>query len=119
MQKSIESIYSCWNNGDLEGVQSAFAELGPKGYSIEYVGNPPLDGPAAVQDMWDNYAGTCTTDIVQLIVNGDEAAALIHNNLKTADGITTLPSIETYRVENGALTVRYYHRTPESSDPTE
>ena len=119
MQAIIESIYRCWNDGDRDGVQSAFAALGPKGYTIEYVGSPPLNGPAAVQDMWANYAGTCTTDIVQLIVNGDEAAALIHNNLKAADGITTLPSIETYRVQDGVLAVRYFHHTPEGTCLTE
>jgi uncharacterized transporter YbjL len=115
MEDTIKSIYSSWNAGDLSGVLTAFAALGPKGYTIEYVGEAPLEGVAAVQDMWNNYAGTCTTDIVQLIVNGNEAAALIHNNVKTDDGVMTLPSIETYHVNDGVLAVRYFHQTPPGS----
>jgi len=115
MEEHIRSIYSCWNDGDRDGVLAAFDALGPKGYTIEYVGNAPLDGKAAVQDMWDNYGGTCTTDITQLIVNGDEAAALIQNNVHSDEGTTTLPSIETYHVKDGVLAVRYFHQAPEGS----
>jgi len=111
MEDTIRSIYSCWNENDRQGVLDAFRALGPKGYTIEYVGNAPLDGDAAVQDMWDNYAGTCTVDIVELIVNDNEAAALIHNHVKGENGITTLPSVETYKVDDGSLTVRYFHRS--------
>lgn len=111
MEDLIRSIYTRWNAGDREGVLNAFASLGPNGYSIEYVGHAPVDGEAAVADMWDNYAGTCTTDVVELIVNGDEAAALISNNLTTERGVEAMPSIETYHVRDGALLVRYFHRT--------
>lgn len=111
MEANIRSIYTHWNAADREGVMGAFRALGPNGFTVEYVGNDPLDGQQAVDEMWDQYAGTCTTDIVQLLVNGSEAAALIHNNLQTPDGIVTIPSIETYKVEGGVLEVRYFHKT--------
>lgn len=112
-ETTIRAIYDRWNEGDIEGVLAAFSALGPNGYTIEYVGEPPLDGIAAAKDMWSRYGGTCKTDVMQLLVNGGEAAALIHNRVQEANGAeTVLPSIETYRAENGRLTVRYYHQTP-------
>lgn len=111
MEAAIRSIYRLWNSADREGVLAAFRSLGPGGFTIEYVGSDPIDGKMAIDDMWDQYAGICTTDIVELLVNGNEAAALIHNNLKSDDDIVTLPSIETYRVQDGVLEVRYFHKT--------
>ena len=115
MEEHIRAIYAHWNRENLEGVLDAFRSLGPKGYTIEYIGDKPLDGEAAVRDMWEKYGGSCTTDIAHLIVNGDEAAALIHNNIKGESGVTTVPSIETYLVRDGELSVRYYHDTPEGA----
>lgn len=111
MEAAIRSIYTLWNTQDREGVLAAFRSLGPSGFTIEYVGSEPIDGISAVDDMWKQYAGTCTTDVVELLVNGDEAAALIHNNLQRDGGIVTMPSIETYKVKDGFLEVRYFHQT--------
>ncbi|MCB2044598.1 MAG: hypothetical protein H6915_00590 [Novosphingobium sp.] len=110
MEATIRSIYALWNAADREGVLNAFRALGPQGFTIEYVGSAPLDGKVAVDDMWDQYAGSCTTDVVELLVNGTEAAALIHNKLQTEDGVVTIPSIETYKVADGVLEVRYFHK---------
>jgi len=111
METTIRSIYAHWNAQDRAGVLAAFQTLGPEGFTIEYVGSEPLDGTQAIINMWEQYAGTCTTDVVTLLVNGNEAAALIHNNLKQDDGIKTIPSIETYKVTDGVLEVRYFHQT--------
>ena len=111
MEATIRSIYELWNAQDRDGVLAAFQKLGPQGFTVEYVGNQPVEGTQAVIDMWEQYAGTCTTDVVTLLVNGNEAAALIHNNLTQDDGIRTIPSIETYKVADGVLEVRYFHET--------
>ncbi len=111
-ENTIRAIYNCWNSGDLKGVLTAFAALGPKGFTVEYVGQAPLDGIAAVEDMWARYGGTCTTDVEQLLVNGNEAAALINNRIHLPEGgENAMPSIETYKVEDGELLVRYFHQT--------
>lgn len=115
MEEIIRSIYSHWNDGNLDDVLGAFTALGPKGFTIEYAGEQPLDGKAAVQDMWDNYGSICKTEVIELIVNGDEAAALIHNNVQGENSIDSLPSFEIYKVENGQLNVRYFHKTPEGT----
>jgi SnoaL-like domain len=115
-EQPIRAIYECWNADDLPGVLAAFSSMGPDGFTVEYVGEVPLEGVAAVQDMWNTYGGTCKTDVVHLLVNGSEAAALIHNRIRNADGTeTVLPSIETYRIEEGRLAVRYFHQAPEGS----
>ncbi|MDI1296371.1 MAG: hypothetical protein PSY12_10880, partial [bacterium] len=57
------------------------------------------------------YGGQCTTEPVEVIVNGSEGAAYVANHLQTADGIVTLPSLETYKVESERLTIRYFHRS--------
>jgi len=115
-EDTIRAIYTRWNEKDPEGVMAAFTALGPKGFTVEYVGQPPLDGAAAVEDMWANYGGACSTDVIELLVNGHEAAALISNRIHHADGSeTAIPSIETYKVSDGRLEVRYFHRTPEAA----
>ena len=114
-EETIRSIYDCWNDGNKDGVIAAFRDLGPAGFTVEYVGEAPLDGMAAVEDMWENYAGTCTTDVVELLVNGNEAAALIQNNVNSDAGVTSLPSIETYHLKGNKLVVRYFHQAPEGS----
>jgi hypothetical protein len=110
MEDTIRAIYTRWNAVDREGVMAAFRSLGPAGFTVEYVGNDPIDGEAAVDEMWGQYAGTCTTDVVELLVNNCEGAVLVHNNLQTENGIVTMPSIETYKVTDGVLEVRYFHR---------
>jgi len=115
MEETIRSIYSCWNEGDHEGMMQAFRTLGPKGFTVEYVGSDPIEGEAAVQQMLDEYGGTCTVEIAELLVNGDEAAAFILNHVHGNDGTITLPSIETYNISKGQLAVRYFHRTPEQA----
>ena len=112
---TISAIYSEWNAGNLDGVLEAFRALGPGGFTVEYIGSEPLEGVAAVKDMWDNYGGVCRTEIVHLIVNDNEAAAVIHNIIAADGSETTLPSIETYRIEGDRLYVRYYHDEPQSA----
>jgi hypothetical protein len=109
MESNIRAIYTSWNAGNLEAVLAAFSALGPQGYKIEYVGNAPLDGKPALEEMWSQYGCSCTVDIVELLVNGNEAAVMVHNNVQTPEGIVTMPSIETYKVSDGSLIVRYYH----------
>lgn len=111
MEANIKAIYARWNAGDLEGVLAAFSALGPRGFSVEYVGNAPLEGQVALEEMWSQYGGSCTVDLVELLVNGNEAAVMVRNNVQTPEGIVTMPSIETYKVTDGTLAVRYFHRS--------
>ncbi len=112
IEPHIRAIYAEWNAKNLEGVLEAFKALGPNGFTVEYIGNAPIEGVAAVEEMWATYGKTCKTELAHLLVNGSEAAALVHNIITCEGDETVLPSIETYHLENGRLRVRYYHNDP-------
>jgi len=111
LEQAIRDNYRLWNEGKRDELDRLFRALGPEGFTIEYVGSPAVDGGAAMADMWAEYGGKCTTEPLEVIVNGAEGAAYVANRLQTKDGIVTLPSLETYKVADGRLTIRYFHRT--------
>ncbi len=111
MEQAIRDNYRLWNEGKREELDALFQALGPRGFTIQYVGSPAVEGAQAMAEMWAEYGGKCTTEPVEVIVNGAEGAAYVANHLQTADGIVTIPSLETYQVADGKLTIRYFHRT--------
>ncbi len=112
LEQAIRDNYRLWSEGKREELDALFKAMGPNGFSIEYVGSPPVEGNQAMEEMWAEYGGKCTTDPLEVIVNGNEGAAYVANNLQTENGIVVLPSLETYKVEDGHLYIRYFHRTP-------
>ncbi|MFS0851419.1 hypothetical protein AB3M93_18430 [Novosphingobium panipatense] len=111
LEQAIRDNYRLWNEGRREELDLLFRRMGPAGFTIEYVGSAPVEGGAAMEAMWDQYGGKCTTEPLEVIVNGAEGAAFVANRLQTDDGIVTLPSLETYKISDGRLTVRYFHKT--------
>jgi len=111
LEQAIRDNYRLWNAGKRDELDHLFRTLAPNGFTIEYVGAPAVDGVKAMEEMWAEYGGKCTTEPLEIIVNGSEGAAYVANHLQTGDGIVTLPSLETYRVADGRLTIRYFHRT--------
>lgn len=112
--KTIENFlrlqYQLWSEGKFEEMLGEFRKIAPNGLTIEYVGKPPRDGWQELDDMWRDYGNKCPTEVVLLLVNGNEAATHILNHLQTDNGVVTMPSLETYKFENGTLHVRYYHQ---------
>ena len=98
-----------WNAEKRQEMTDMYKRYSPKGLAIEYVGQPAGDGWAAYEHMWDEYGGRVKGEIVEILVNGNEAACHFLNVRKDS-GIRN-PSIETYRFDDGKLTVRYYHRS--------
>ncbi|MDH2133349.1 hypothetical protein N5J77_19645 [Sphingobium yanoikuyae] len=111
LEQAIRDNYRLWNEGKRDELDRLFRALGPEGFTIEYVGSPAVDGDAAMAGMWAEYGGKCMTEPLEVIVNGSEGAAYVVNRLQTKDGAVTLPSLETYKVADGRLTIRYFHRT--------
>lgn len=110
LEQAIRDNYRLWNEGKRDELDQLFAAMGPSGFTIEYVGQTPMDGPQAMTKMWAQYGGKCTTEPVEVIVNGNEGAAYVANHMQTPDGIVILPSLETYRITDGRLYIRYFHR---------
>lgn len=110
LEQGIRDNYRLWNEGQIDELQALFRSLGPNGFTIEHIGSPPMDGAQAIDEMWSKFCDICKTELQELIVNGNEGAAYVHNNFKSKNGIVTYPSLETYKVEGGKLIVRYYHK---------
>jgi hypothetical protein len=111
LEQAIRDNYRLWNEGKRDELDRLFRTLGPDGFTIEYVGSPPQDGGKAMEEMWAQYGGKCSTEPREVIVNGNEGAAYVLNHLQTDGGVVVLPSLETYRVANGRLEIRYFHRS--------
>jgi hypothetical protein len=104
--------YALWNQGKRAELIALFRELAPKGLTIEYVGTPVQDGWKAMDDIWDQHGGHVTIEVVQILVNGNEAAVHALNHHVEKDGrINTRPSIEIYRFAEGTLQIRYFYPT--------
>lgn len=99
--------YRLWSENKIDEMMALFSEIAPNGYTIEYVGQGPIDGPKGMADMIAEHAGKIRTDIVHLFVNGNEAAAVINNVVNETGAV--MPSVDTYRFEDGTLAARYFH----------
>src|SRR3546814_12999252 len=93
--EGVRANYRLWNEEKRAELTALFEKLGPNGYSIEYVGSPVQDGAQAMDEMWDQYDGVCTTELVTIIVNDNEAAECVRNNMKMCECIVPFPTITT------------------------
>jgi hypothetical protein len=104
--------YQLWNEGKRAELIALFRDFAPNGFTIEYVGTPVQEGWKAMNDIWDQHGGQVTIEVVQILVNGNEAAVHALNHHIEKDGrINTRPSIEIYRFTDGTLQVRYFYPT--------
>lgn len=98
-----------WNSQQRDAMTALYKKYAADALIIEYVGQPIGDGWKTYEHLWDTYAGTVRTDVIQVLVNGTEAACH-YNNVRLATGVGN-PSIETYRFEENRLHIRYFHDT--------
>ena len=111
LEQTIRAQYRLWNEGKREELDALFESWAPAGFTIEYIGAPPIEGRQAMNEMWATYGGHFQTEPIEVIVNGNEGAAYVANRANTEQGSVTMPSLETYKVADGHLTIRYYHRS--------
>jgi ketosteroid isomerase-like protein len=98
-----------WNAGRRQEMTALYSKYAQDRLTIEYVGQPIGDGWQAYEHLWDTYSGKIRTDVVQVLVNGNEGACH-YNNVRVATGLGE-PSIEIYRFDDRRLHIRYFHRT--------
>lgn len=111
----VREHYQLWNEQKREELLALCDAIAPNGYTIEYVGRPVQDGRQGWDEMFAHYGGKVRTDIKLLIANGDEVATQIDNVFVGED--RNVPSLETYRVADGKLAIRYFHReAPRTED---
>jgi hypothetical protein len=112
-QDVIESFFTemldAWNANDREGFLAIYKRFSPNGFILENpVGTAPT-GFEGFEQMADQYQGKVQVENLKLIVNGDEAAAVMRN-VGTIDGHSFVhESIEIYRFgADGTMHVRYF-----------
>ncbi|HEY2659763.1 MAG TPA: hypothetical protein VGI79_08575 [Caulobacteraceae bacterium] len=98
-----------WNEGRRQDMTDLYRTYAYEDLTIEYVGQPIGDGWKTYDHMWDAYGGKVKVELVEVLVNGSEAAYFARN-VRLVGGAAN-PSIETYRFEPGRLHIRYFHRT--------
>lgn len=108
----LREQYTLWNEGRRNDLLALFRHWAPQGMTIEFVGGPVLEGWKAMNDIWDQHGGHVTIEVVQILVNGCEAAVHALNRHRSENGVdTTRPSIEIYRFAQGTLQIRYFYPT--------
>jgi hypothetical protein len=105
----LKQQVALWNAGEREAMTALYRQYAPDGLVIEYVGEPIGDGWQTFEHMWDAYSGKVRSEVIEMLVNGNEGACFLRN-LRPASGVAN-PSIEIYRFEEGRLHIRYFHRT--------
>ena len=104
----LHAQVASWNAGKKEEMMAAYRAIVPGQLSIEYIGIPPLEGWAALEDMWQRWAGKVHIDVKEVMVTGNEAACY-HHNTTVGAGTPPRPSIELYRFDGDNLQIRYFH----------
>ncbi|MDB6060874.1 MAG: hypothetical protein JWM78_977 [Verrucomicrobiaceae bacterium] len=107
IEQFITNQYQLWSENRVDEMMALIRAIAPNGFTIEYIGAPPIEGEKAMAEMIANYAGKIRTQLVRLLINGNEAAAVI-DNVRNESG-EVKPSVETYVFENGRMHARYYH----------
>jgi hypothetical protein len=102
-----------WNARKREEMTDLYRKYAADQLVIEYVGQPIGDGWKTYDHMWDTYSGSVRTDVIEVLINGNEAACY-YNNVRLATGLGN-PSIETYRFDDRRLHIRYFHKMHKSS----
>jgi hypothetical protein len=104
----LHAQVACWNASQKDEMFALYHAIVPGKLSIEYIGIPPLEGWAALEDMWQRFAGKVRIDVKEVMVTGQEAACYHHNTTIDSDG-PVRPSIELYRFDGDDLMIRYFH----------
>lgn len=109
----LRKQYQLWNEQKFDEMLEYFRRIAPNGFTIEYVGGPVLAGEPAMKAMIAEHGGKVRPELMQLLVNGHEAATYVNNRrINTDVGIF---SIETYCFADGKLHIRYFHEVAEQS----
>ncbi len=109
----LRKQYQLWNEQKFDEMLDYFRRMAPDGFTIEYVGGPIMEGEPAMKAMIADHGGKVSPELLQLLVNGHEAATYVNNRrINTGDGIF---SIETYHFADGKLHVRYFHEVAEQA----
>tara|TARA_E500000305_G_scaffold75550_1_gene61275 strand:+ start:27219 stop:27575 length:357 start_codon:yes stop_codon:yes gene_type:complete len=95
-----------WNKGDKAGFLGCYRDISPNGLSVEIVGGPNMGAQTALAGMWSTQSDI-RIEIVCAVVVGNEAVTH-HRNYRISSGELSSDTLETYCLEEGKLTARYF-----------
>jgi hypothetical protein len=95
-----------WNAGDQQGFLDCYRGISPNGMVVDIVGAPEMDAEAALAAMWSTQPDI-RIEIVCAAVIGDEAVTH-HRNYRISSGELSSDTLETYELNDGKLTARYF-----------
>jgi hypothetical protein len=108
----VKEMLDTWNDGDREGFLDIYRRLSPNGFSIEMRVGQPVAGFEALEQLADGYIGKVKVENLKLIINGNEAAAVMRNAGEFDGRQDVHESIEIYQFGDGTMHVRYF--TPDA-----
>jgi len=106
LEKFVHAQVAHWNNGDKEGFLACHRDLSPNGLSVEIVGRPEMEAQTALDSIWSTQPDI-RIEIVLAVVVGNEAVTH-HRNYRISTGELSSETLETYWLDNGRLTARYF-----------
>lgn len=111
IERFMRGQVECWNRHDKAGLMSLYRQMAPEHLEIGYAGrSEQADGWLVIEEMYDKHNAQFRLEVVQTIINGNEAAVHHRNCIVGSDAV--IESIETYRFEPGRLSVVYFLKAP-------
>lgn len=105
-----------WNDGDRDGCINLYREVSGGAFHLEYpLGTPEVPGWKFLDMLWDELQPTTKLYIDHLAVADSGEAAMFVRNDHVHDGVSDVNiSIETYRLADDGLHVRYFSQAESS-----
>lgn len=111
IERFMRGQVACWNRHDKAGLMALYREMAAGRLDIGYAGrSTDRDGWFVIEEMFDKHSAQFRLEVVETIINGDEAAVHHRNCIVGSDAV--IESIETYRFEPGGLSVVYHLKPP-------
>ena len=109
LEHFVHAQVDCWNKGDKQGFLNCYEQIAPNGLSVEIVAvpaMPAMDPWLILNNMWDKTQADINIKILCAVVAGNEAVTH-HQNWKQTGELSSY-TLETYTLEDGKLTARYF-----------
>ena len=111
IERFMQGQVACWNAHDKVGLMALYREMASESLDIGYAGRTDdKDGWFIIEEMYDKHNAQFRLEVVETIINGNEAAVHHRNCIIGSDAV--IESIETYRFEPGRLSVVYFLKPP-------
>lgn len=111
IERFMRGQVQCWNAHDRAGLMALYREVAAEHLDIGYAGRAnDKDGWFIIEEMFDKHNAQFRLEVVETIINGNEAAVHHRNCIIGSDAV--IESIETYRFDPGRLSVVYFLKPP-------